>query len=505
MPNRRDALKGGAAFSSILLAACSGRDGTATSDDEGTLGPDDLTPLERKFGLGPGKLERDGDNYMKVRSDLHLVEAGPAAIRSVSSDGLAWMLDPRITGPIEVGRVMFVTNRCAGRVLATRPAGDQVEVVFGPAELTDYIEEAKISTEHPIDFSSPVVYEAPDYPGAVTRVGGAPPPAAMNDAGPRASHAIYRDDHDTGQFLPVQDAQTAQDDPSVAADPQFKVTPFYDLTTLGVQIRSTNNTIEMVGDARLRFSGAKITFDLLIESKKLITALVRVHGTAALLINFSTHSNHGVNGNIRTRHYVPYDCQFPIAALRKLKLPFATTIRNVFMLQTAFSSKGDVNASGQYAMEGGLEISFGGGGLEVGAPTNFAVQRSLAKSVAGVTMGPAGLILTHQIRAIAGIGAFGFVTGPYVGVTSTAAVTKASSGGMTSEQCRETTFRMSIHGGIGYQIPESVVNVINKVLGIFHIKGIPSSGGISTPDKGLISTTEHYPSLEACRAAGTST
>ena len=45
----------------------------------------------------------------------------------------------------------------------------------------------------------------------------------------------------------------------------------------------------------------------------------------------------------------------------------------------------------------------------------------------------------------------------------------------------------------------------NKVLGIFHIKGIPSSGGISTPDKGLISTTEHYPSLEACRAAGTST
>jgi hypothetical protein len=288
----------------------------------------------------------------------------------------------------------------------------------------------------------------------------------------------------------------------VPQDARFKVEPFLDLTSLGVQITSYNDVIKMLGDVRLRFSAPTLSFDLKIDDSKLITTSVRLSGSAALMVTFRAHSNRGVHGNVRTRYFIPVDCMFPISALRKLPFPFATTMRHMFMLQTAFSSKGNVDAVGQYGMEGSLEMSFGGGGIQFGAPTGFSVQRSLAKSTSGVTMGPAGLILTHQVRAIVGIGAFGFVTGPYVGVTSTAAVTKGSSADTMREQCREATLRMSIHAGVGYQIPQSVAGAINSVLSLFHIKGIAAEGGFQTPSQDLISKTDHYPDVKSCRAGG---
>ena len=503
MPNttRRDALRGGAALSSLLLASCSDRTGTtslATTRGPRLAGKDDLTELERKFGVGPLiSAPTSGNNFIRPRPDVHVVAQGPAAIRAADPNGLSWVLDPKITGPIEVGRVMVVTNRCAGRVLATRPSGDQVEVVFGPAELTDYIEEAKLSLQQPIDFSQGLDYESPDYPGAVTKVGGggAAPPAAWNPLAPRASHAVFHDDGGNGEFL-----RTQIDDDTIKANPAFTIEPFFDPTTLGVQIRSTNDVINMVGDARLRFSLPKLEFGLNLVNGKIQTT-VKLIGAAALVITFRAHSNFGVNGNIKTRHFIPVDKCIPVLGNY---LPIAATFRHVFLLETAFSSKGNVDAEGQYAFEGALQMTFSGFGVpEISAPTNFTVQKSLAKSVSGVTFGPAGLVLAHQLRCIVGIGAHGFVTGPYVGLTSTAGITKGSSvQGQTSEQCRETTLRMSIHGGLGYQIPQSVANAINTVLSLFHVKGIPASGGISTPDQGLVNTTEHYPSVNACRAGG---
>lgn len=71
--NRRDALKGAAALSSLLAAGCSDREGGSRKKS--------LTPLERQYGLGPGKSETSGKNYMKVRSDVHLVQAGLATNR----------------------------------------------------------------------------------------------------------------------------------------------------------------------------------------------------------------------------------------------------------------------------------------------------------------------------------------------------------------------------------------------------------------------------------------
>ena len=501
---RRDALKGVAALTPLLLSSCADRDGEDDANAGGrAFQRDDLTPLERKFGIGPGKPGATrGKNFVKVRPDVHVVQQGPAAVRDVAANGLSWTLDPKITGPIEVGRVLLVTNRCAGRVLATRPVGDQVEVFFGPTELTEYIEKADVSSEQPVDFSQAIRYSAPDYPGAESKVGGGaspPPPAAWNDYAPRASHAVLtRDDRLRdlrGDLLRVQNED-------VAEDARFTVEPFLDLTSLGVQIRSYNDVIKMLGDVRLRFSAPTLSFDLKIDDSKLVTTSVRLSGSAALMVTFKAHSNHGVHGNVRTRYFIPVDCMFPISALRELPVPFAATMRHMFMLQTAFSSKGNVDAVGQYGMDGAIEMSFGGGGIRFGAPSSFAVQRSLAKSTSGVTMGPAGLILTHQVRAIVGIGAFGFVTGPYVGVTSTAAVTKGSSADTMREQCREATLRMSIHAGVGYQIPKSIAGAINSVLSLFHVKGIAAEGGFQTPDKELVNKTDHYPNVNSCRAGG---
>ncbi len=48
--------------------------------------------------------------------------AGAEAIRSVSPDGLVWTLDPdsKGAGHIDAGKVLPLTSRAAGRVLAVR-------------------------------------------------------------------------------------------------------------------------------------------------------------------------------------------------------------------------------------------------------------------------------------------------------------------------------------------------------------------------------------------------
>jgi hypothetical protein len=89
-----------------------------------------------------------------------------------------------------------------------------------------------------------------------------------------------------------------------------------------------------------------------------------------------------------------------------------------------------------------------------------------------------GLIVTYEGRAIVGIGAFGFVTGPFVGVGTSIGVTRGSDASDSiTPPCRQADLTMWVRAGVGYAIPQSVAKVLNFILSVFNVAPIKSSGG----------------------------
>jgi hypothetical protein len=487
LTSRRDALIALSLLPSVFSGACSR--GTSI----GRLGPTTVTAgqlseREREFGIG---LTRS--SMVKLRTDVHVVEQGPAAIRAIDPNGLAYTLDPKMTGEVKQGSVLLVTNRCAGRVLATRAVGGNVEVILGPAEITDFIADADISVELPVDFDQALKYEAPNYPGAVTNVGEpAPTSRASHGASPHMLPAFARPD--SGVPLLIAGGMMPIEVPKPVA-PRVVVQPWVGMKGIGIRVTSDDARMHMLGEARVRFGTPKICFDLFIGGSKIIRAQVKLEGTAGLLVSFQAHSNQGVSGNFRQIYLIPTDFCVPIVGIG---FPFAVTLRQLFMIETAFSSKGSINAQGDYRFGGSFSMAFGGGGLEIGGPTSFTTKGNLARSVAGVTFGPSGLVFTHQARVIVGVGAFGFVTGPYVTFTGTAGVTHAGAGNMAAD-CKQATLHVAMRGGVGYSIPRAVTSIINFVLRALNVKEIAGEGGFHSDAVSIIKSTEYHPDVNMCK------
>ena len=64
---------------------------------------------------------------MTYQDNIILMEHGDKAIQSFASDGMSWTFDanaPQVN-EIQEGKVLFATDRCAGKVLAVQRNGSQ--------------------------------------------------------------------------------------------------------------------------------------------------------------------------------------------------------------------------------------------------------------------------------------------------------------------------------------------------------------------------------------------
>ena len=84
------------------------------------------------------------------------MEHGPDAIRSMESNGLTWTIDPNAPEAdlIQPDKIIFVTGRVVGRVLAVDRTGNNLRVTLGPVAITDVIKEANISSDQPLDLNA---------------------------------------------------------------------------------------------------------------------------------------------------------------------------------------------------------------------------------------------------------------------------------------------------------------------------------------------------------------
>ena len=65
------------------------------------------------------------NSAVTYQPDVVIVDGGADAVRSVSSDGLTWIIKGNAghAKELAVGKILFVTSRSAGRVLAVEPDG----------------------------------------------------------------------------------------------------------------------------------------------------------------------------------------------------------------------------------------------------------------------------------------------------------------------------------------------------------------------------------------------
>jgi hypothetical protein len=178
-----------------------------------------------------------------------------------------------------------------------------------------------------------------------------------------------------------------------------------------------------------------------------------------------------------------------------MAVPFSVVFRQTLVLTTMFTAQSaTIHAEGEYAFGGSFFAGKSNGGdWGAAGPSNVTTVKNLASTVDGASLGVNGLVFAYGAKVIVGIGAFGFVTGPFVGYNTTVGLEKGSS--MTvamMPSCRAATYVNSLKYGVGYQVPKLVTNAINFFLHALNIKPITGEGGYAT-EKVLTDQKEFYP------------
>jgi len=447
-----------------------------------------LTPNELRWGVSPTRNDK-----VTYQDDVIIMEHGADAIRDMASNGLTWTIDANApqAGEIAPDKILFATGRVVGRVLAVERVGEGLVVTLGPVALTDVIKEANITSDQPLDLGAMVVYTAPDYPGATTH--DEPAQGASADRGAHAHFASYT------QAAPTPALPDIGAPKEILID-NFRIVPVC-CSGIGVTIAHEGQGVQMAATASLLLKQPSVHFDLVIHHGAVVTALVELRGAAGFRVHLSAGTDAGVTGNIHQNFFVPVDAAFPIVGL---PVPLSVVFRQTLTVTTMFTAQtGTLEATGEYDF-GGVLLKAGkqnGGAWGAWGPRNPEVKESLANSLSGSSLGVNGLVFGYGAKVIVGIGAFGFVTGPYLGYNTIVSLEKGSS--MTVAMmppCRTARLTTAVRYGIGYQMPQLVTNAINLFLRALNIKPILSEGG-SQYAEDLMDKTDTYPASCAGKLA----
>jgi hypothetical protein len=452
--------------------------------------PSELTEAERNYGLAPTP-----HPSVTYQPGVVIVGGGAESIRSMNPNGVEWTIDGSARGAEELaaGRIMFVTGRAVGRVLAVRKVGKDLTVILGPVDITEVIRDGSFSLEEEIDFDQAIEYPAVEYPGAEAPSGS----ASFHGPGVGSYERADMRGGDAPEVVPAAlegsvvrlAAARREDLPNY-----FQITPSVGASGIGLLLasRQSGEHARVRAETRVNLKKPKVRFDLKIVGAKITKALIAIEGAAGLVLGFEAATQGGRSSNIRSRIQMPSDFSIPIAGLG---VPFAVILRQEAILNTAFGAPGALKARGEYIFTGRFSVGYENQQWGVGGPTGFSVKDSLLQSVRGASKAATGLTLAHSARIMVGIGAFGFATGPYTGMISSIGVTRFSD---LTAPCNRTDLNVSVMAGIGYFIPRPVTDAINFFLRALNLGRIESSGGLSTDPLKIINDTSFNPQAKYC-------
>lgn len=441
----------------------------------------EMTEAEIKYGIAP--VPNDSVTY---QPDVVIVGGGADAIRSQSPNGFIWTIDADAPHADELteGKVFFLTNRAVGRILELRHQGDELVVVVGPVDLTEIVSEAHIHIPAtPVDLDEAIVYDLPEVPGqdihiaqAVNAVDGVRPAMHWRESG------AY-----SGSFL-----QTVGNVPDVSNQIKFTLTPQASSSGVGVSVASSESPLKVSAEVLLHLSQPTIKLDVDI-SNGLKNASIELTGAAGLTWKFDASSGSEVGAVVHTHDILAPSSDFAINLVKDLAtaaLPVSATFRQRFSVNTALGVRNSaLSAIGDYTFTGGFKVGYINGAWKALGPTGFHANQSLVGSTTGHSIAITGINLSHKLTVIAGVGVASFTAGPYVEFVTAIGVARNSDVGMLA--CNAAVLHVSVGGGAGYAIPQSITSAINFILRAFGSdKQILGYGGIAlTEPEVLINTS----------------
>ena len=438
-----------------------------------------MTAAEVKYGMAPVP-----DASVTYQPNVIIVGGGAEAVRALSSTGLTWTIDASAphAGELAPGKIIFLTNRAVGRVLDVRRDGGNLAVTLGPVP-SPRLSGTATSTPAPSRSISAKRSrtKSTDLPGRVI------PASGSAEARPSG-----------GQEVAVPVVYMIQPEaPPPAKDVSnlvnFKVVPTASSAGIGVRGTSDGGGLKMTFEAFVHLDRPTLTPVLKITDGNLREATLELSGAAGLTMMFKAGTDVGMKANVKGRLQAVPDFSVPIAG----PMPLALTVRQQLLIGTALGVRdATLSATGDYTFSGSFKIGYDGKSWGLFGPSGFTAKQSLMKTADGISIAPSGLDLTHQMRVVFGVGAFGLATGPYFALNSSAGLFKGSDLGMI--QCKEATIVVGMSGGIGYLIPKPITDAINFVLGTLHIRyQVDSFGGVESKPMTIINSTTTLPGCKA--------
>ncbi|WP_146167648.1 hypothetical protein [Micromonospora sp. MH33] len=477
-----------------------------------TLAGTELTESEFRYGLAPRP-------HMDVtyQPDVVLVEGGADAVRSVTADGLTWTIDAKAKGASELtpGKVMFVTSRGVGRVVAAQRAGDAIAVTIAPVEFTEVIRDGTFAGEQPVELDNVISYSSE---GALwtdeAAVAAAAPATAAPAAAPVSAGAAVRPAAFTEGALGKAPAPGAGDKervemprPATGAPKNtrsngFTVVPKCCRGGVGADLTYDDSEIRIFGSFMVLMDKPRARFHLAVSGGRVTVAELQVLGGSGLKIDIEGASKVGTARQIDRQFTVPVDFSVPVGLV--LGVPFSFTVTQTVLVKTAFSAKdGNVKAAGEYAINGAVGFGYRDGSWGLHKVQGPFIRSSLIDSIRGPSVGANGIILAFKTQFSIGFGAAGFSVGLNVALTVSTGVARGSAldqffpaaPGTRDIGCRGASLTIDMSYNVGYTIPAIVEKVINFFLRVFRAKPIQRTGGIPNPPKTekLFGATQYDP------------
>jgi hypothetical protein len=512
----------------VLAGACGGG-GVASPPQP----QDPFSPGALAYGLPPLPHPE-----VTFQPEVVIVEGGGGAVRSVTADGLTWRLDPRAPGAdrLEPDRVMFVTGRGVGRVLAVEPDGADLAVTIGPVEVTDVIRDGTFDLDG-IVLDEPVVYPAGvplwadlDALDEVVGEDPAPEPPGSGDEGaaPADPAVVVVAAHQLASPAPAPTVPTIPTVPTVPALPTVPRLPqpppdrgggggagsgpgsvFATCCTdgIGARFRFDDGSTRLAGQITLTFARPTARFHLDIRGGTVKRAELAVSGGFGTRYQFEA----GTQGAPRTKPIVfpsSHDFSFPIAQV--LGVPLTFTISQTLSITPAFGAKlGTIKGAGEFALSEELAFGYRDGSFGSRTQASFARKASLIDSLTGVPVGVMGLLVRHTVKFSVGFGAFVLNAGVYLeletsyGTTIGSALGAVGTLGSHFVQCRGVGLGVHATFGIGYSILRPVVDLINRFLTLIKVAPIRTTGGLRSRPVRVVAAQEVVPpDTQLCGSPG---
>ncbi len=489
-----------------------------------------LSPSEQKYGIAPARGE--GVVY---QDQVVLIEHGDKTIKASAGDGMSWTLDgtdPRIAA-LKAGDVVFATTNCVGRILKLTRTGDDVQVILGPAQITDIIKKANFAYDAPFDLNALTAVEEPNFPGAfgspiyeqMKQAGGGPGRAGAS-SGVVIDNVRYFVVSPDGEWRPMRTLSHRATSVMAFADtpsPRYRVRPasyssqvpnnsfndvlsatpcYLDCGGLGVKLTAHKVGLQIDISIVLRLEAPKFTFNLNIGGPGPQAQIV-LTGGAGFLMTVNGQTDPQFTSNLNQIGTIPVDLNMPVLFG---PVPLVLHYHQDLSLSSAFSAKTSIlKAREDLHLRGSLGFIYQGGGDFEASKMYATPNVDPSHEINGISMGINSIVVGISQRLLMGLGADGFAVGPYVSLTTSATALKQATeaGQMMLAQpaiggCTQATIQMQVNGGIGYALPKIVVDAVNFFLNLVHVTPIATNGSLAQFKEPFPVMNERYQLPDGC-------